>query len=158
MIPTIQALQAEVHENAVKHGWWEQDDRPFGELLALVHSEISEALEEYRNGRAPRETYFSGSVKIKNPLFPKYDGVYTATAPVRGERRYKIDEDGFALTDDGDKSFVVIKPEGIPSELADIVIRVLDIADHYGIDLQQAILDKHSYNVTRPYKHGGKKI
>ena len=38
-----------VHENAVEHGWWE-DDRCFGEIVALCHSELSEALEESRMG------------------------------------------------------------------------------------------------------------
>jgi len=38
-----------VHKNAVEHGWW-QTTRPIPELLCLVHSEVSEALEAYRNG------------------------------------------------------------------------------------------------------------
>ncbi len=46
---------------------------------------------------------------------------------------------------------------GIPSELADIVIRVMDICGYYEIDLEQAIAEKHEYNKSRPYKHGGKK-
>lgn len=46
---------------------------------------------------------------------------------------------------------------GIPSELADIVIRVMDICGYYNIDLEQAIEEKHEYNKSRPYKHGGKK-
>ena len=39
----------EVHDNAVDHGWWEEE-RSFGEVVALCHSELSEALEAYRNG------------------------------------------------------------------------------------------------------------
>lgn len=40
----------EVHQNAVEHGWWETD-RPDAEVMALIHSEWSEALEEYRDNR-----------------------------------------------------------------------------------------------------------
>ena len=38
-----------VHENAKAHGWWDED-RAFPEVVALCHSELSEALEAYRNG------------------------------------------------------------------------------------------------------------
>jgi len=49
------------------------------------------------------------------------------------------------------------KPEGFPVELADCVIRILDTCEAYGIDLEEVIMLKHRYNVTRPYRHGGKK-
>jgi NTP pyrophosphatase (non-canonical NTP hydrolase) len=48
------------------------------------------------------------------------------------------------------------KPEGVPSEVADIVIRALDFAEECGIDLVAMIEEKLAYNTTRPHKHGGK--
>ena len=39
-------------------------------------------------------------------------------------------------------------------ELADIIIRALDLSRRLGVDIQRAIEAKHKYNLTRPYKHG----
>lgn len=39
-------------------------------------------------------------------------------------------------------------------ELADIIIRALDVSYRLGINIQNAIEAKHSYNLTRPHKHG----
>lgn len=92
-------------------GW---PNRSFGEEIALFHSELSEALEEYRNGRALDEVYY-------NPEKPD-------------------------------------KPEGIPIELADCVIRILAFCGAHGISLGRAILTKHAYNQTRPQRHGNKTL
>lgn len=48
------------------------------------------------------------------------------------------------------------KPEGIPTEMADIIIRILDTAEFYGINLERAIRLKMTYNRTRSYRHGNK--
>lgn len=45
---SINRIALEIHENAIKHGWWDTE-RTFGEIIALCHSELSEALEAYRN-------------------------------------------------------------------------------------------------------------
>lgn len=52
--------------------------------------------------------------------------------------------------------FVDKKPEGVPIELADVVIRCAAIAECYGIDLGKAIDLKMAFNRTREYMHGGK--
>ena len=105
----LNELCKEVYQNAVDHGWWDEQ-RTFGDLISLCHSELSEALEEFRNGHKPDETYLNANGK----------------------------------------------PEGAPTELADVMIRIMDMCGHYNIDLEKALYDKIEYNKTRPYRHGGK--
>lgn len=57
-----------------------------------------------------------------------------------------------AVSDGG----TVGKPEGMLSELADAVIRIMHICDAMGLDLDTAIRVKMAYNEQRPYKHGRK--
>ncbi len=42
-------------------------------------------------------------------------------------------------------------------ELADILIRTLDVGKALKIDLARAVKIKHAYNMTREFKHGYKK-
>ena len=50
------------------------------------------------------------------------------------------------------------KPCGFSSELADVVIQTMDLAEAMGIDLWGAMLRKHAFNMTREAKHGGKAL
>jgi len=120
----ISEMVKSVHQNAKEHGWWEEE-RLFGEIIALCHSELSEALEEHRNNRKPNEIYYRDS---KNG----------ATATWKSEN--------------------FNKPEGVPIELADVIIRIFDYCGHANIDIKSAIVEKMQYNKGRPYKHGGKVI
>ena len=45
----LNELAKKIHDNSCAHGWWEKD-RDFPEVVALCHSELSEALEADRNG------------------------------------------------------------------------------------------------------------
>lgn len=107
---------AEVHQNAVEHGWWDEE-RSFGEIIALCHSELSEALEEYRAKRPM--VYFV--VEMDDGK----GGTYPAI------REDIISEEDFA----GEK------PEGIAVELADCIIRILDWYGKEGLDTDALLLE-----------------
>lgn len=127
-----------IHANAKAHGWWDEE-RSFGEIIALCHSELSEALEEYRDGRP--DIWFTCNEDADNQPCNPSDGDECENFCERQSCQYRDQ-----------------KPEGIAIELADCIIRILDYCGHAGIDIEQAILLKHKYNKTRPYKHGGKVI
>jgi len=48
------------------------------------------------------------------------------------------------------------KPVGFAVEIADSIIRILDMCSHLDIDIQRAVEIKMAYNRTRPHRHGGK--
>jgi NTP pyrophosphatase (non-canonical NTP hydrolase) len=120
------------HTNAIKHGWWDEE-RTFGELIALMHSELSEALEEYRNGLAVNQIYFVCDMDCD---LRRGDGNIC---------RHKQCPHGISA-----------KPCGIPIELADCIIRIFDTCGKHDIDLEAVIKMKMAYNMLRPNRHGGK--
>lgn len=48
--------------------------------------------------------------------------------------------------------------DGLDAELADTVIRIMDLAEAMGYNLAQTVLAKMQYNLGRPKMHGGKRI
>lgn len=105
IIGSLRTLQERIHETAKRKGWWDKP-RHTGELIALAHSELSEALEAARHGDPPDD---------------------------------KIPEHS-----------------GMEAELADVIIRVLDMAAGLKLDVVGATVAKLEFNNGRPYRHGNK--
>ncbi len=105
---SLNKLRDEALRIAVEHGFTESTP---AEDMALIHSEVSECLEDIRNGKA-------------------------------------LDEIWYELRKNGNK------PCGVPSELADIIIRVLHFAGKHAIDIEAAVNEKMVFNNSREYKHG----
>jgi NTP pyrophosphatase (non-canonical NTP hydrolase) len=101
-IEGVNYLQKQIHEANVEKGFW-GEPRTVAHCIALIHSELSEALEADRKD-------------LMDDHLPQYKGLIV--------------------------------------ELADAVIRILDLAGHLNLPLGQAIIDKLAYNKSRPYKHG----
>lgn len=109
--------------------------------VALIITEASELIDEIRNGREFGEVYYSGGLACPAEA---NDGI-PCTQGCEMDDEKPVDVLGNPR-----------KPEGPLSELADVVIRSLDLADEEGLDLAGMIFLKLAYNATRPYKHGKK--
>ena len=130
---TLNEYRDKIHENAVAHGWWDEE-RSFGDIVALCHSELSEALEEYRSGRS---------------MEWKACNLYGGSCDKEECPHYKNN-----CCECGNMD----KPEGIAVEMADCLIRILDWCGKGGVDIDRIVQEKMAYNETRAYRHGGKKL
>ena len=121
MSKSLNELAREVHQNAVEHGWWNPEPS-FPEIIALCHSELSEALEEYRAGNRIRPgdptplRYYSG-------------GGYNATAP----------------------TLICTEPRGMAVELGDCILRILDWFGKEELDADRLVECAAGLKISSPF-------
>jgi hypothetical protein len=139
---SLNAWAAEIHEWSTSNGWWlRATDNIAGKLL-LVHSEISEAAEELRDARPNPHGYPEVDFDdLRRTLYDEGSPGMTVLLPTPRS------SDGSPL-----------KPVGFPSELADAIIRILDICARVGIDIDEIMRVKMDYNKTRSHRHGGRSL
>lgn len=123
----LKELGYKIHSNAKSKGFWNKE-RNTGEMLMLIVSEISEALEADRKGRSADWTY-------DDP-------------PIINAHNY--DDEGF------NELFEREVKDTFEDELADAVIRIIDLSYSRGIDLEWHIEQKMRYNALRSHMHGKK--
>jgi len=133
-LPTIiEGWQELSHKTALEKGWWDKA------IKAKIEQEI-------RNAQAG----------ITTPVETTSPEIGTSLAMVIGEVSEALEEhrSGHGVTEIyySEKG----KPEGLPIELADAVIRIMDFCGYHGVDLQRAMEIKTAYNQKRSYRHGGK--
>jgi NTP pyrophosphatase (non-canonical NTP hydrolase) len=144
-VKTLNQLRDEIHANAVYFGFYELEQSApetattevirhalFAQKIALVHSEISEALEAHRNERwADMEewTDFEERCPEVNFSHENYVAIFK-------------------------HNFQSIIKDTVEDELADVIIRVLDLCGNLNIDIEKHVELKMKYNKKREYKHG----
>jgi hypothetical protein len=131
----------EIHEWSTGNGWWSRSTDNIAGKLLLVHSEISEAAEELRAaGPCP---HGAPDVDWDDLRRVEYEH------PQQPEIRLDFAEDSKGN---------LLKPVGFRSELADTMIRILDIYGRIGADPDEDMRAKMAYNKTRSNRHGGKSL
>ena len=126
---TITELKDRAYANATEHGF-HHENQNIAEMLMLIVSELSEALEADRC-----------CLRFSQEHKAFLDGYANET------ESEKIKPFGSLMFESNIK-------DTFEDELADAVIRVADLCGYLGIDLEAHIKAKMRYNASRPHKHG----
>lgn len=141
-----QVFQEECYKTAVEKGWWE-DPRSSGTLIALMHSELSEALEGLRKGNPDSEKFGISSLE------EELADVLIRMGDFCEHKGYDIgDYLCEFLKDPGSLG------RGIEETIALTVGYLAAFAEYKKMNLGSSTAAKALYNRGRSYRHGGKKF
>ena len=124
----IPALCQRSRDISLEKGWLNEDGsdpRTPATVFLLFVSEISEALEDYRNNKPATEIYYEVKVKEADGTVSKQNNVLPAALAELKKLESKYGRG---------RDFLDAKPCGIPIELADFVIRICQRCGSAGAD------------------------
>lgn len=181
---TLEDLIRDSHARAVRKGWWdaERSDgadglahelvlRSVPEKLVLIHSEVSEALEDFRNYRMTETVRFGDGKPLGFPseiadVVIRVCDLLGALGVVYRDMGTVVRENPGTITAwlariHLDVSRAMLAHEGVHAALRrahlfDVVDTCYALARCAGFDLDAAIERKARFNESRPYRHGGK--
>lgn len=151
--------QDKVHNLAKEKGWWvplEDDPKNMtpdilASKLMLMVTELAEACEEVRQSKP--DIYFEFKKLNLGKESLEYMGLKGEWSETKISHVTVVDiERAVHAASFGNK------PEGTLIELADCVIRIMDLCGFMGWNLEHAIWLKHEYNKSRAIRHGGKAL
>jgi len=122
----LNELSKQVHDFEVRFGF-DNDDVPL--RTSLIHSEISEAFEAFRNNKMFNPDAYAESLDINEDT----------------EEAWK-------------SRFKTHIKDTFEDEIADSMLRLLQLCGKYNIDIEWHMREKMKYNETRGFKFGGKKF
>jgi hypothetical protein len=140
MTITIKEMQKQVHQLAREKGWWPA--KPFT-LLEIAEDE-------------PIRNTELGVIDLEKANIPEKLMLMVSELGEALEF-YRNDNQGAGIQEAVIYPPLSDKPDGFWIELADTIIRILDLAGAYDIDMEQLVKLKHEFNKTRPFRHGNKK-
>ena len=167
MANSLDDWQQAVHGLAREKGWWgaksglEIEAARKLAVIALLHCNLSYELENIRKGSSVKPNRITRKEAEEIVQFMHGDRVLILSnlALIHSEVTEAVESilpDSEWCADFEQQSGKGGKPEGLVSEMADIVIRCLDLAGGFSLRLGAAIRDKHKFNKSRSHKHGGK--
>lgn len=145
-IPDLQQL---IHDWAIRKEWRgpKADMRHFSDEVALIASEVFEALEAWRDTNSVTDIWWGYTFEYRHVKFK--DMTEDQLFAVLDISPKELD----TLVKDGD---IKKKAMGVAPELADLHIRLLETCQEYGIPLLEWTLLVMNQNEKREVRHGGK--
>ena len=173
-IEDIRELCQEAHENAVRHGFWDEE-HDIRHYLMLVITELAEAVQAYRKNKfADRDKYEklvmeSGCtedtaflLRVKDTFEDEMADTCIRLMDLTGRFDVELPTDIKIIRTEGEDITVTLfkaiffMQNAMYRDAGELVMYFIRLSEAIGIDIEWHIRLKMAYNASRPYLHENK--